>query len=122
MASFNSSGLGRDNDVIFPLGPSLDYEECTDEECDRQACQEQDLPPPTVDEIILMSIRCAATVVTVALIVLVFVNVTRGIRVKSWRLYLLTALTLFAWLSMSLYQDHFDKYYVNFLACDPQTR
>ena len=42
-----------------------------------------------------MSVRCAAAVVTVILIVLVFVSVGRGVRVKSWRLYLLTALTFF---------------------------
>ena len=69
-----------------------------------------------------MSVRCAAAVVTVVLIVLVFVSVGRGVRVKSWRLYLLTALTFFAWLSMSLYQDHFDKFYVHYLECNPQSR
>merc|ERR1719367_1087230 len=119
-SSFNSSVGGRD--VIFPLnGPfNDDYDECIDEEC-KEECQDNPIEP-SVDLIIYMSIRCAVTVFTVVLIVLVFVNIARGIRVKSWRLYLLTAITLFAWIGMSLYQDHFDNYYVNWLACEPQPR
>ena len=120
MTSFNSSSGGRD--VIFPLNGPLndDYDECIDEEC-KEECQDNPIEP-SVDLIIYMSIRCAVTVFTVVLIVLVFVNIARGIRVKSWRLYLLTAITLFAWIGMSLYQDHFDNYYVNWLACEPQPR
>jgi len=93
-------------------------EECTDEECFNDCTGEE----ARFDDIIFMSVRCAAAVVTVVLIVLVFVSVGRGVRVKSWRLYLLTALTFFAWLSMSLYQDHFDKFYVHYLECNPQSR
>ena len=118
MATFNSSTSGERPPLAIDV--PIDEYECTDEECFDEChfIAEE----PTTEDIILMSVRCAVTVVTIVLIVLVFVNVARGIKVKSWRLYLLTSLTLFAWLGMSLYQDHFDRYYVNFLVCEVQTR
>lgn len=72
-------------------------------------------------DIILMSLRCAITLICAVLIVLIFVSVARGLRVKSWRLYLLTGMTLFAWLGMSLYQDHIDTYYTHFVYREAQT-
>ena len=71
-------------------------------------------------DIVFMSLRCAITLVCAVLIVLTFVSLGRGVRVKSWRLYLLTAITLFAWLGLSLYQDHFDVHYVHYLLTDAQ--
>ena len=64
-------------------------------------------------DIILMAIRCAVVVICMVGIVLIFVNLCRGLHIKSWRLYCLTSLTIFAWIGLTLYQDHFDRYYVH---------
>ena len=103
-----------------PVLNDYDFEECTDEECFKE-CRDQEDSASTLN-VILMSVRCAVTVFTIAFIVLAFVSVIRGLRVKSWRLYLLTALTIFAWVAMSLYKEHIDVYYVRWLECDVQSR
>ena len=94
---------------------------CTDEECFIAECREKNFNP-TNENVIMMSVRCAVTIVTAVMFVLVIVVVAKGIRLKSWRLYLITTLILFAWLAMSLYQDHIDQYYVYLLECEAQTR
>ena len=62
------------------------------------------------------------TLLCAVFIVLVFISVGRGIRVKSWRLYILTALVMFAWLALSLYKDHIDQHYVQEFLRNSQKR
>ena len=118
------SGLNQDfpdydeNEINRRLNPlSPDNEEYNYEEY--YPPQEYDLQ--TIDYV-LMSIRCAITLLCVISIVLIFVNLCRGIRIKSWRLYVLTSLIVFGWLALTLYRDHIDEYYGHYVYRFPQTR
>ena len=73
-------------------------------------------------EIILFICRCAIVLIFIITYILVFVNVARGTRLKNWRLYCLTALILFCWLALSLYQDHIDEHFVHAIYRVPQSR
>ena len=51
--------------------------------------------------------------------ILVLVNIIRGNRLKSWRLYFTTALSVFAWVALTLYQDKVDEFCVQELLRSP---
>ena len=81
----------------------------------------QDYEMSTVD-LITFGSRCAVLFLFVVSLVLVFVNVARGTRLKNWRLYCVVALVIFTWLALSLYQDHIDEYIVHQIYRFPQRR
>jgi hypothetical protein len=87
------------------------------------------LPPPTFDNyedyeerypkedyiletknIIFMAVRCATLFICLVSLILVLVNIARGNRLKSWRLYFLVSMSVFSWVAMTLYQDHIGIY------------
>lgn len=73
-------------------------------------------------EIALLTTRCVVVFVCLVGVLAILIGVARGSRIKSWRLYILTALTIFAWLAMTLYQDHIDEYFVQEVNRFPQRR
>lgn len=74
------------------------------------------------EEIIFMSLRCLTVFLCIVGLVLLLINIGRGNRLKSWRLYFLVALTVFSWIGMTLYQDHFDYYFVQEVTRYPNPR
>jgi len=60
----------------------------------------------TDEQIILVSVRCVITFICLvgAILVIVATSRSRQQRYKSWRLYLLTTLMVWAWMSLSLYR------------------
>lgn len=75
-----------------PLSPTLkDHEELYE-----AICEFED------NQIVLFVIRCLTLFSCLIGILLVLVNLFRGNRLKSWRLYFLVAMSVFAWIAMTL--------------------
>ena len=72
------------------------------------------------NEIVFFALRCVTLFVCVVSIVIVLVNIARGNRLKSWRLYFLVAMSVFSWIAMALYQDNIDTYFVQEITRFPQ--
>ena len=75
----------------------------------------------TIDYI-FMAIRCHTVFWCIIGLFLLLVNIIRGNRLKSWRLYFLVSMTVFVWIGMTLYQDYFDDYYVQEVTRYPNPR
>lgn len=78
--------------------------------------------PETAEQKTFYAIRCLTTFVCLVSIILVLVNIARGNRLKSWRLYFLVALSIFSWIALTLYQDIIDEYHVQHVTVYPQPR
>lgn len=78
----------------------------------------------TTLETALLATRCAVVFVCLVCVLVVMgaIVARRANRIKSWRLYLLTALTVLSWVAMTLYQDHIDEYFVQEVNRYPQSR
>lgn len=74
------------------------------------------------DDIIFFAIRCLTVFICLIGLIIVLVNVARGNKLKSWRLYFLVALSIFSWLAMTLYQDYIDEHFVKEVTRWPQSR
>lgn len=101
-----------------PRNPILDQEEFEDYE-ELHPHEFEELEPNTI---VLFAIRCLTVFVCLIGLILVLVNVSRGNKLKSWRLYFLVALSVFSWLAMTLYQDYIDEYFVGEVTRWPQSR
>jgi len=94
-----------------PLSPILeDHEELYEAICEFQN-----------NDIVFFVIRCLTLFSCLIGILLVLVNLFRGNRLKSWRLYFLVAMSVFAWVAMTLYQDKVDDLCVQELLRSPET-
>jgi len=98
----------------------------------------QGLPPPVLEDseelhppleecefgdndIAFFIVRCLTLFFCLIGMILVLVNIIRGNRLKSWRLYFTTALSVFAWVALTLYQDKVDEFCVQELIRSPGT-
>jgi len=71
--------------------------------------------------IALFAVRCLTTFSCLIGIILLLVNFIRGNKIKSWRLYFTTALSVLAWIAMTLYSDKIDYFCYEFLDRSLQT-
>ena len=113
-----SRNLTPDEDRFNPRQPGFGRPDFQDYE-ELYPIEERELEPL---EQFLLIFRCFTVLLFVLLLVVVILNVFRGNRLKNWRLYVLTALSLLAWLVLSLYQDHIDQYFVHAIYRFPQSR
>ena len=85
------------------------------EELYEQMCEYQDRAED-IEFWVFYVIRCLTLFSCLVGIILVLVNLFRGNKLKSWRLYFLVAMSIFAWVAMTLYSDKVDmpcvKYFV----------
>ena len=66
-------------------------------------------------------IRCVTLLCCLIGIILVIINLCRGNRLKSWRLYFLVATSVFGWIALTLYES-IDDLCVGFFARDESTK
>ena len=76
----------------------------------------------TDEDKIFFAVRCLTLLICFVGMILVLVNIARGNRLKSWRLYFLVAMCIFWWVGMTLYQDKVDTYWVQEVTRYPQPR
>ena len=82
-----------------------------------------DVPPEmTGQDYIIFAVRILNLILCLVSLILILVNVGRGNRLKSWRLYFMVGMTVFARLVLKLYSDYIDHFYVRFFIRDPQSR
>ena len=85
----------------------------------------EELHPPLEEcefgdnDIAFFIVRCLTLFFCLIGMILVLVNIIRGNRLKSWRLYFTTALSVFAWVALTLYQDKVDEFCVQELLRSP---
>ena len=121
--SFNDEPVERGLDDVFPndprspLVPLLPEDDYDYEEMYPKIQYEL-----STQDIVLFAVRCLTVFLCILGLVLFLVNIGRGNRLKSWRLYFLVALTVFSWVGMTLYQDHIDQYFVQEVTRYPQPR
>ena len=57
---------------------------------------------------IVFGVRILTLLLCLVSLILILVNIARGYRLKSWRLYSAAGLTTLAWIIMTLYHDCFN--------------
>ena len=106
-------GLGSFNPQNPQLLPDYDY-------------SEEFLPPEDIklelEDYIVFGVRILVVLLCLASLILILVNVARGNRLKSWRLYFIVGATVLAWIMTTLYHDCIDRFYIHFFVRDPQSR
>lgn len=81
-----------------------------------------DLPPEmNGQDYIIFAVRILNLILCLVSLILILVNIGRGNRFKSWRLYFMVGFTVLARLALTLYLDCIDKFYVRFFIRDPQS-
>lgn len=103
-----------------PIGPGFDPRIPVTEDIQCEELYPKEDYELTKEEIIFFAIRCLTFFICVVSIVIVLVNIARGNKLKSWRLYFLVAMSVFSWIAMSLYQDNIDAYFVQEITRFPQ--
>jgi len=102
-----------------PFDPRLPLDENFN---DYEELYPKEKPELTTEGIIYMAVRCQTVFWCIVGIILLLVNIIRGNRLKSWRLYFLVSMTVFSWIGMTLYQDLFDYYFVQEVTHYPNPR
>jgi len=106
----SSPGLGSSFD---PRNPSqYDYEEFYPDD------EKYEL---SGKDYIVFGVRILTLLLCLVSLILILVNIARGYRLKSWRLYSAAGLTTLAWIIMTLYHDCIDNFFLRFFSKDPQS-
>ena len=105
--------------IQTPFDPRLQLD---DNYNDYEELYPKEKPDLTTEGIIYMAIRCQTVFWCIVGLILLLVNIIRGNRLKSWRLYFLVSMTVFSWIGMTLYQDLFDYYFVQEVTHYPNPR
>jgi len=70
---------------------------------------------------IVFGVRILTLLLCLVSLILILVNIARGYRLKSWRLYSAAGMTTLAWIIMTFYHDCIDGFFLRFFIKDPQS-